>query len=675
MRKLFILMGLWLLCNGALSQTPDALHQSVSRFFDDFQYSNAQLSPDGQSVAVYYSDHPGVTNLVVIDLATMQQKQITDLYHSRIGWSRWIDNKTLAFSVESENGWVREDMVYNTINKDGGDLIEAAIAYGGWSFANAHAHVILDMDPIGPVPGHPDQEYVSSLSQDNKSYYPGLYTFNWRTGQFSPTATKIICKDSKKGQDCEPSEDNQDNIVAWFMDPAGQLRAAMAVDNKLRFSLLYRDSDTQPWRTLAGFTFGQPGLWPVGFDASGKKLYVLSDIGTPTKVLRIYDLASQQLGPILFQDPKSDIEDVDYSVREHRPLSVSYGYGSVNIVYLDPIRAAIAAQIGRRSGHRYVVLQVSDDGDTYLAYAYTDPYPGTYYLYKKKSGSLIKLFDLTQRFAPGSLAQQHAMVIKARDGVQLPSYLTNPTTGSAPWPMVVLVHGGPFGMRDYPGYDPEVQLLASQGFAVLQVNFRGSGGFGRVFEQLGWKQWGGGIQNDIADATRWVIAHNLTRPGSVCIYGGSFGGYSALMSLVRYPKLFQCGVSFAGVTDLEALLDHEKKDDNPLTNAWLSYVLGDVKLDKQSLEAESPYYNIQNIHSPIFIAHGSDDETVPLDQTTKFADKFKKEGVTSGEMLILPGEGHGIAQPETQMQFYSELIRFLHTHIGAGAPAIQGVQP
>ncbi len=270
MRKVFILMGLWLSCGCALAQAPDILHKAVARFFDDFSYSHALLSPDGRSVAVYHSDQPGVTNLVVIDLATMQQKQITDFYRSRIGWYRWIDNNTLAFSVEDEAGWVREDMVYNTISKDGGDLNEAGISYGGWSFVNHHAHAILGMDTIGPVPGHPGQEYVSSLNQDKKSYYPGLYIFNWHTGKFLAAAAGVICVNSDKGKSCTASKANKDHIVEWFMDPSGHMRAAMSIDNNLHFSLLYRDNISQPWRDLTGFQFGQPGFWPVGFDASGK---------------------------------------------------------------------------------------------------------------------------------------------------------------------------------------------------------------------------------------------------------------------------------------------------------------------------------------------------------------------------------------------------------------------
>lgn len=601
-------------------------------------------------MAVSHADHPGVTNLVIINLTTLQQKQITDLFHSRIGWVHWIDNDTLAFNVLDEAGWVREAMVYNTISKNGGDLLEAGLAYGGWSEAEGHARDILDMDFIGSVPGKPGTEYVSSRNQNEKSYYPSLYTFDWHTGQFTPF------------------EGNDNQIIQWFESPNGQLLAAMSIDAKLQLKLLYRSEPKRPWQILTAYAFGTPGLWPVGFNASGNKLYVLSDLGTTTRVLRTYDIASRTLGPILFQDVKSDVEDVKFSANEHKPLAVVYGYGSADITYLDPAREAEAREIETRTRSRHAVLQVSNGGKTILAYAYTDPYPGSYYVLHKDTNQLVKLFNLTNRLPQEALAPQKAITIKARDGVPLLSYLTTPTTGHGPWPMVVLVHGGPYGVRDYPGYDPEVQLLASQGFAVLQVNFRGSGGFGRIFEQLGWKQWGTGIQNDIADATRWALTHGIAKPSDVCIYGASFGGYSALMSLVRYPRLFRCGISFAGVTDIEVLMQSEEKNSNPLVNAWFSYVLGNVKLDKKTLEAQSPYYNINKIHSPIFLAHGENDTTVFLEQTLEFAEKFRKEGKTRGQLLILPGEGHGIEQPETQIQFYSELVKFLDANIGTQHP-------
>lgn len=650
LRITLLAFGLILIPFAAHAELADALAQNVAKYFGDFDYSNAALSPDGQSVAIIHADRPGVTNLVIIDLNTLQQKQITDLFHSRIGWVHWIDNDTLAFNVHDEAGWVREAMVYNVISKNGGDLVEAGLAYGGWSEATGHARDILDMDFIGPVPGHSGMEYVSSRSQNQKSYYPSLYEFDWHTG----TLTAI--------------EGNNHQIIQWFMNPNGQLLAAMAVDDKLHLELLYRATSASAWQILTAFDYGKPGLWPIGFDQGGKQLYVLSDIGTSTLALRLFDVATKKLGPILFEDPKSDIQDVVFSDTKYSPLAVAYGYNSADIIYLDPARAAVAKEIGARTGLQHVVLQASKDGDTFLAYAYSDPYPGSYYVLRKSNDKLIKLLDVTDRFEKGSLAQQKAIIIKARDGVPLLTYVTIPIKGHGPWPVVVLVHGGPYGVRDYPGYDPEVQLLASQGYAVLQVNFRGSGGFGRIFEQLGWKQWGAGIQNDIADATRWALAHGIAESRHVCIYGASFGGYSALMSLVRYPELFQCGISLAGVTDIKTLLQYEEKNSNPLVNAWLSYVLGDVKLDKNTLETESPYYNIGKIRSPIFLSHGANDTTVPLEQTIEFADKFKKEGKTRGQLLILPKEGHGIDQPETQVQFYSELVKFLETNIGVQHP-------
>jgi dipeptidyl aminopeptidase/acylaminoacyl peptidase len=599
---------------------------------------------------VTYSERDGVSNLLTMDTTTLKPHQITQLFHSHIGWLRWIDDSdtTLSFDVTDDVGWVREDMVYNTIDKDGGDITEAGLAYGGWDQARERARDLLDMEYIGPA-ADGRSEVVSTRDEEKKSHYPVLYRFDPYTGALDRLG------------------DNDGGIVDWYMDPSGAITAATAIDDKLEYKLLYRKDKDQPWSTVYTYRYGEPGIDPIGFDASGQQLYVTSDVGTDTRVLRSFDLATKTLGPILYQDPKSDISYVDFSFRTHAPVYVTHGYESEEDTYLDPKLQEVSHELAAQLGQARLNLQPSVDRSVVLVYAYVEPYPGTYYIYRPAEHKLVKLFDVSTRFPQGALAPQKFLTIKARDGVMLPSYITTPVTGHGPWPMVLMVHGGPFGVRDVPGFDSEVQLLASQGYAVLQVNFRGSGGFGRGFEQMGWKQWGKSIQDDLADAVHWAMDTGVTAKGRVCVYGASFGGYSALMSMARNPELFSCGISLAGVTDLDAMLVYEKDNDNAVTNAWFKRVLGDVKDDKAALDAQSPLYNIAALKAPLFIAHGTEDSTVPPQQSQEFVDKFRREGKTGLEYLVLPGEGHGVRQSAVQLQFYSEMLRFLDRYIGKQA--------
>lgn len=639
---------------GRAAPVQDDVAADVHRYFDEFQFRDARLSPDGKTVAAAYSERPGVSNLLTLDTATLKPLQITQFFHSDIGWFRWIDDGTLSFNVTDSAGWAREDMVYNTVPKAGGDITEAGLAYGGWKRAKERARDMLDLLYIGPA-REPGQQVVSTHDMTGKSTYPVLYRFDPYAGSFA-----------REG-------DNADGIVKWFMDPKGQLRAAMAIDQSLEYRVLYREKADEPWTTVFSYHYGDPSIDPVGFDASGKRLYVLSDVDTPTRVLREFDPATKKLGPVLYQDPKSDVRYAEFSYRKHSPVFVTHGYAQEEDSYLDPEMGALARELQARTRSEKVKLQVSTDGKTVLAHAYTDPYPGAYYLYHPDNGKLVKLFDADARFAPGSLAVQKPVDIKARDGVVLPSYLTTPVTGHGPWPLVVMVHGGPFGVRDWDGYLPEVQLLAHHGYAVLQVNFRGSGGLGRGFEQLGWKQWGTSIQDDLADATRWAIRQGAAAEGRICIYGASFGGYSALMGMTRYPELFRCGVSLAGVTDLDAMLARDEAGGNPLTNAWYQRVLGQSQADKQALDSQSPIHNIDAFKGPLFIAHGSDDAVVPPDQSAKFVEAFRQEGRVPLEYLVLPREGHGVRQSVAQVQFYSELLRFLDAN--TATPAAAGGAP
>jgi len=267
--------------------------------------------------------------------------------------------------------------------------------------------------------------------------------------------------------------------------------------------------------------------------------------------------------------------------------------------------------------------------------------------------------------APDRMHAKEPFVLKARDGVELHGYLTRPGK-EGPYPMVVLPHGGPHGVRDDWDYDWEVQLLSNRGYAVLQVNFRGSGGFGTDFEASGYHEWGAKMQDDITDATHWAIDNKLADADRICIFGSSYGGYAALMGAVREPMLYRCAIGYAGVYDLELLLS---TGDVPLSRLGRSYLNKALGSDVAELRSRSPVFNAAKIQIPVLLIHGKEDWRADF----KHAKSMKKALETNHkefEWMALSREGHGVYDEETRREVYERILKFLDQHLQPANSAV-----
>jgi acylaminoacyl-peptidase len=228
--------------------------------------------------------------------------------------------------------------------------------------------------------------------------------------------------------------------------------------------------------------------------------------------------------------------------------------------------------------------------------------------------------------------------------------------------MVVMPHGGPHGVRDYWSYDAYAQMMASRGYAVLQVNYRGSGGYGRKFLYSGYGKWGTVMQDDVTDATLWAIREGITEDNRVCIFGGSYGGYAAMMGAVREPNLYKCVIAYAGVYDLELMFE---KGDVPTRESGLVYLRQAVGEDKEDLRARSPVYNLEKVKAPVFIVHGQKDIRVDIEHAYRLREGLEKLGKPY-EWLVKPREGHGFYDPENREELFEKMLSFLERYIGPG---------
>ncbi|MBX3605199.1 MAG: S9 family peptidase [Piscinibacter sp.] len=302
-------------------------------------------------------------------------------------------------------------------------------------------------------------------------------------------------------------------------------------------------------------------------------------------------------------------------------------------------------------------------GALVLVTAWSDRQPQVYLAYDPSTGKLTGLSNSRPAVKPQQMAQRDMVRIRARDGLSLPLHVTRPAGGGGPAPAVVLVHGGPYVRGGEWKWDATSQFLASRGYAVIEPEFRGSTGFGRAHFRAGWKQWGLAMQDDIADATRWAIEQKIADPQRICIAGGSYGGYAALMGLVRDPALFRCAVDWAGVTDIDLMYTINWSDLSP---TWRRYgmpaLVGDRDKDKDQFAATSALRQAARITQPVLLAYGGEDRRVPIDHGQKLRDALKPHNADV-EWIEYPDEGHGWMKEANQVDFWTRVEAFLERHL------------
>jgi len=310
-------------------------------------------------------------------------------------------------------------------------------------------------------------------------------------------------------------------------------------------------------------------------------------------------------------------------------------------------------------GHTLRVASSTWDAATKMVAVSSDVDPGSFYTFETATKDASFTFGLREKIDPRRMAPMQSVTLQARDGLTLHGYLTRPPAASGPGPLIVLPHGGPFGIHDEWAFDPEVQLLAAAGYSVLQVNFRGSGHHGRAFQEAGARQWGLAMQDDLTDATRWAIEQGHADAQRICIYGGSYGAYAALMGAAREPALYRCAVGYVGVYDLQLMRSEDRRAGRWVGN-WMNEWVG---TDAAQLAHTSPNLQADRIRIPVFLAAGGRDEIAPVEHTRRMERALKAAG-TPVEALYVSTEGHGFYNPDNRRTYYTKLLDFFATHLG-----------
>ncbi|MGD8681943.1 MAG: S9 family peptidase, partial [Lysobacterales bacterium] len=416
--------------------------------------------------------------------------------------------------------------------------------------------------------------------------------------------------------------------------------------------------------------FDEPSFTPAGIKGDGEHGWVSSYLTPDGKVrdksaIYEYDFKTKTFGKLVYENAEVDCCGLIMNRKKRDMIGVAWMVGKPERVYTDERWKTIMAAIDQALPDTVNSISSVDDDETLgVIVAQSSVQPTKYYLFNFEDNTLEWLADSRPWVDPAKMSEMRPYSFKARDGMQMYGYLTIPTGSSGKnLPMVVNPHGGPWA-RDGWGYNPEHQFLANRGYAVLQVNFRGSTGFGREHLLSAFKQWGQSMQNDISDAVKWAIDEGIADPQRICIYGGSYGGYAAMAGLTFTPDLYKCGINYVGVTDLP-LLFKTAPDSWAAGEEQMKVMVGDPDKEKEFLEEWSPVNHADRIKAPVFMAYGLQDPRVNIRHEQVMENALEDAGVPF-EVMIKKDEGHGYRKQENRYDFYGKMDEFLAKYIGNG---------
>lgn len=455
----------------------------------------------------------------------------------------------------------------------------------------------------------------------------------------------------------------REDVWNWYADASGVVRAGVGFDKK-QWSMVYRAAEGKVFRRVGGATVdeGRDALGLLRFVRDSDDGYILSAERSGRQALYRYNFATGTLGDLVYENPRNDIANVLLSEDGRQVRAAFYTDERDRVEWFDPKMRALQADLDQAvPGKEAWIVSRSRDGSRLLVLVTGGNDPGSYYSYIPAEGTMRRLAWRNEKLNGRPLAPSRPVSYTARDGLPIHGYLTLPPGREAKGlPLVLLPHGGPFGVRDSGNFDPEVQLLANRGYAVLQPNYRGSESYGRAFEEKGDGQWGRAMQDDLDDGMDWLVEQGIADPKRVCIMGGSYGGYAALWGATRNPERYRCAISFAGVSDIARQL---KFSDDFFPNRdsarqWRGRVQGQAGFDLGDI---SPLAQAARLRVPVLLAHGSADQRVPPRQSSLYAKALERAGKTF-EYRVYPGEGHGLSSSADLKDWLDRVEAFLRKH-------------
>ena len=632
---------------------------SIQDFVKHPTYSSAKISPNGDYLAITV-DKGEQDALVVLDIKTLKTISINVLPDKvSVGAFYWIGPRRLMFSDVRKIGRFAQPFSsgqWYAVDADG-KRARTLIAYGA-----------LDtMNPNKSISYSERYSLLETLPDDDSKVIMQVISPKTTEG----VGTAAVLMDTFRGQKAVLAKAPIENC-SITLDAKDEPRFAICSESKGddgRFeehSTLYKRSDDGAWALVNKSKSTGQRISVIGTSPDGK-IYATAD---DRKKPAAFGYLHKETGAFesTFQDPVADISNFIVATDRKTVLGVVTEAGGPKVQMFDETSpdAQLYLSLSAAFPKQYVDFSGATlDGKKILFSVSSDRNPGELYLYDRDTGKARFLLRNRQWLDSEKMAEVKPVKVKSRDGMDLYGYLTIPHGKSVKsgLPLIVNPHGGPIGPRDNWGFNWEAQLFASRGYMVLQLNFRGSGGYGKGFQDMGHGEWGGKMQDDLTDATQWAIKEGHADPKRICIYGGSYGGYASLMGVAKEQGLYQCAVGYVGVYDLPMMYT---KGDIPERDSGRRYLQRTIGSNQADLKARSPSELAGKIKVPVFLAAGARDIRAPPEHTEAMRDALIKAGNPPEEIIIQSGEMHGFYEEKNNLNLYTKMLAFFDKHIGAG---------
>ncbi|MEK6676092.1 MAG: S9 family peptidase [Planctomycetota bacterium] len=609
----------------ALAELPPLIPRTV--IFGNPDKAFPQVSPDGKRLA-YLAPDEGVLNVWIRTIGQSDDQVVTKDRKRGIRQYFWAENNEQIIYMQDKGG----DENWRIYIVDLKSKTEKDIT----PFDNVQARVEAVEQKF------PNEILVSINNRDPQLH--DVYRADLKTGKLTLEAQ------------------NDQGFIGWMVDHDFKVRGAMKTNPEGGSTVLVRDNPDSAWRNLV--TFGPEdalGSNPVAFTPDGKGIYLTSSVGSNTAQLREMDLAGGKEKPIA-SDETYDVGDTVIHPTKKHVQAVAFTMERKVWKVLDPSIADDFAAIGRIRDGDFGIINRDSADQTWLIAFDVDNGPVYYYAYDRSTKKGTLLFTNRKALESLTLAKMKPVSFKARDGLTVNGYLTLPQgVDGKNLPMVLNVHGGPWA-RDVWGYNGTAQWLANRGYAVLQLNFRGSTGYGKKYLNAANREWGGAMHNDLIDGVNWAVKEGVADPKKIAIFGGSYGGYATLAGLAFTPEVFACGVDIVGPSSLITLMQTIPPYWKPMEPIFFNRV-GHPEKDAEFLKKVSPLFHVDKITKPLMIAQGANDPRVKKAESLQMVDALKKAGKVV-EYHEYADEGHGFARPENRLDFYGKAEKFLAMHLG-----------
>ena len=594
-------------------------------FFRNPEKTSYLISPDGSHIS-WLASFESRLNIHIQKSGEDKIHRITNQRDKDVLFYFWMNNQQIGF-LKDNNG----DENYHLFAVNIADGVEKDLT----PFENVKVDVIDELEEI-------DNEVLIQMNTRNPVFFD-VYRLNSDTGEL-----KLI-------------EENPGNITGWITDHDGNVRMASTTDG-VNTSLLFREKNGMEFKTILTTNFRE-GVSPLFFDFKNESVYALSNLNRDKIAIVRFDPQTGKEIEVLYEHPEVDIDNLGYSKKRKVITTASFTTWKKEFKFFDALsekRFKRIRELISEEAEIYITARNKNE-DKFIVRTLSDKSLGNYYFYDEEKDSIRHLANVSPWLQPDQLCNTQPITYLSRDGIIIHGYLTLPkNSGGKNLPVIVHPHGGLWA-RDNWHFTPDVQFLANRGFAVLQMNFRGSTGYGKKFWELSFKQWGKTMQDDITDGVQFLINVGIADKNRIGIYGASYGGYAVLAGLTFTPELYACGVDYVGVSSLFSFMETIPPYWEPYLE-MMHEMVGHPEKDKELLASSSPLHHIENIKAPLFVAQGAMDPRVKKTESDQIVNALREKEIEV-EYMVKENEGHGFTNQENKFEFYEAMEKFFEKYL------------